>query len=175
MRRVLREIIAYIGEALYTLYSIAKGHIVTFVNLFRKKVTLQYPEVRWELPPGYRGIPCLPVDPETGKDVCTGCMACVRACPTQCIAIETHQGEDKKRVVDSFTLDASLCMFCNLCAEACVFDAIRMSDTYELACFDKGEVKLDREDLNRIGGAREPKPEPEPKEPVAAGAKEAAA
>jgi len=170
MRKVLREIIAYIREAVYTVYSIAKGLIVTFINLFRKKVTLQYPEVRWELPPGYRGIPCLPVDPETGKDVCTGCMACARVCPSQCISIETHQGDDKKRVVDSFTLDGTLCMFCNLCTEACVFDAIRMSNTYELACFSKEDVKFDRAKLNEIGGVREPKP----KEPEEALEKEAA-
>lgn len=154
----MRSVIAYIKEAFYTVYSIVKGHIVTFINLFRKKVTLQYPEVRWELPPGYRGIPCLPVDPETGKDACVGCMACARACPTQCIAIEAHMGEDKKRVVDSFTLNAAKCMFCNLCVEACAFDAIRMSDTYELACFDKENAKFDRERLNEIGGVREPRP-----------------
>ena len=172
----MRRVISYIKEGFYTVYSIAKGLIVTFINLFRRKVTLQYPEVRWELPPGYRGIPCLPVDPETGKDVCTGCMACARACPAQCITVEAHMGEDKKRVVDSFILDASLCMFCNLCEEACVFDAIRMSDKYEFACFDRGEMKFDREALNKLGGVREPKPkpEPEPKEPVASEKKEAA-
>ncbi|HET6454401.1 MAG TPA: NADH-quinone oxidoreductase subunit I [Armatimonadota bacterium] len=170
MRRVTRQAIAYMGEALYTVYSIAKGLIVTFINLFRKKVTLQYPEVRWELPSGYRGIPCLPVDAETGKDLCVGCGACARACPAQCITVEAHMDENKKRVVDSFTLDASRCMFCNLCEEACTFDAIKMSDTYELACFDREEAKLDREDLNRIGGVREPKP----KEPEEAVVKEAA-
>jgi len=164
MRKALKQVTAFMGEAFYTIYSIVKGHIVTFVNLFRRKVTLQYPEVRWELPEGYRGIPCLPVDPETGKDSCIGCMACTRACPTQCIAIEAHMDENKKRIVDSFMLDATLCMFCNLCVEACNFDAIRMSDTYELACFDRSEVMFNREDLNRIGGVKEPKPK-EPEEP----------
>ena len=128
----MRRVIAYIKEGFYTLYSIAKGHIVTFVNLFRKKVTLQYPEVRWELP--------------------------------ECITVEAHMDENKKRVVDSFTLDASRCAFCNQCVEACNFDAIRMSKDYELASFSREDVMLNREKLNEIGGVREPKPK-EPEEP----------
>ena len=102
-------VVGYLREGVYTLVSIAKGHWVTLVNLFRPKVTLQYPEVRWELPGDYRGFPTLPVDPETGQDLCIGCGACVRVCPTQVIVIESHMGEDKKRVVDSFTMNAGIC------------------------------------------------------------------
>lgn len=161
--------IAYLREGVYTIRSIVKGHIITFTNLFRPKVTLQYPEVRWELPEGYRGLPTLPVDSDSGKDRCIGCGACARACPTQLINIESHMGEDKKRVVDSFTMDIGLCMFCGLCAEACPTDAICMSDNYELAVFSKEELLLDREKLNERGGARAPKPKPEKPEPAAPG------
>jgi NADH-quinone oxidoreductase subunit I len=156
-----RTAIEYIGEGFYTLYSIAKGLGVTLKNLFARKVTLQYPEVRWELPPGYRGIPALPVDPETGKDACIGCGACVRACPTQIIAVEAHMGEDKKRVVDSFTLEAGRCVFCGLCEEACPVNAIVLSDKYELASFSRAELLYDRCKLNELGGTRQPKPQPE--------------
>ena len=159
--------ISYTREAIHTVSSIVKGHIVTLRNLFRPKVTLQYPEVRWELPEGYRGLPTLPVDPETGKDLCIGCGACARACPTQIITVESHMGEDKKRVVDSFTMDIALCMFCGLCAEACPTDAIRMSDHYELAAFTKEEFVLNHDKLNEMGGTREPKPKPEETEPAA--------
>ena len=159
----------YVREAVNTVVSIVKGHWVTFVNLFRRKVTLQYPEVRWELPDGYRGVPTLPVDPETGQDVCIGCGACVRACPTQLITVESHMTEEKKRIIDSFTMNIGLCMFCGLCADACPVDAIRMSKHYELAVFSREELMYDRAKLNEMGGIREPKPEPEEAEPVAAG------
>lgn len=149
---------SYIREGIYTIKSIATGHGVTLRNLFRKKVTMQYPEVRWELPPGYRGAPSLPVDPETGKDACIGCGACARACPTQLITIETHTGEDKKRVVDSFTVKAGYCMFCGLCQEICPVDAIVLSDNYELAGFTREDLVYDREKLNQMGGVRKPKP-----------------
>ncbi len=157
--------ISYTREAFNTVYSIMKGHIVTFINLFRKKVTLQYPEVRWELPEGYRGLPTLPVDPETGKDLCIGCGACARVCPTQLINVESHMGEDKKRVVDSFTMNIALCTFCGLCAEHCPTNAICMSKNYELAVFTKDEMLLDHEKLNEMGGTRAPKPKPEETHP----------
>lgn len=37
MIKSLKAIKSYLNEAWYTLYSIAKGHIVTLKNLFRKK------------------------------------------------------------------------------------------------------------------------------------------
>ena len=165
-------VIGYLREGIYTIVSIAKGHWVTLVNLFRPKVTLQYPEVRWELPEGYRGLPTLPVCTETGKDLCIGCGACARVCPTQLIAIESHMGEDKKRVVDSFTINAGLCMFCGLCEDICPAHAIKMSKNYELAACTREEMMYDREKLNEMGGTCEPKPKPEPKEPAAAKSKE---
>lgn len=149
----------YIKEGIYTVVSIAKGMWVTLKNFFRKKSTMQYPEVRWTLPPGYRGFPTLPVDANTGKDSCIGCGACVRACPTQVIAVEAHMGEDKKRVIDSFTINAGLCMFCGLCSDACPVNAIKLSDVYEMATFTKDEMLYDHEKLNEMGGTKEPQPE----------------
>lgn len=165
----IAKTISYFREAWYTIYSIVKGHIVTLKNLFRKKVTMQYPEVRWQLPEGYRGFPCLPVDPETGSDRCIGCGACARACPTQTIKVEAHVGEDKKRVVDRFEINAALCMFCGLCADACPVDAIVMSDKYELSSFSRDELVFDRQKLNAICESRALA-----KEPVASGVKEEA-
>ncbi|MHB0912473.1 MAG: NuoI/complex I 23 kDa subunit family protein [Armatimonadota bacterium] len=150
----MRKAARYIAEGIYTLVSIAKGHVVTLAYLFRPKVTLQYPEVRWELPPGYRGLPTLPVDPETGQDKCIGCGACARVCPTQLITIEAHMNEEKKRVVDSFCMNIGLCMFCGLCEEACPVAAIKMSDRYELASFSREELFYDRARLNELGGVK---------------------
>jgi NADH-quinone oxidoreductase chain I len=153
--------ISYRREAINTVVSIVKGHIVTFRNLFRKKVTMQYPEVRWELPAGYRGAVSLPVDPDTGKDLCIGCQACVRVCPTQLLTVDTHMGEDKKRVVDAFHAEVERCLFCGLCEEVCPVDAIRMSKNYELAEFSRENLVYDRAKLNELGGIREAKPKPQ--------------
>ena len=163
-----KTILEYIREAWYTIYSIVKGHIVTFINLFRKKVTLQYPEVRWDIPLGYRGLITLPVDCKTGQDRCIGCMACVKVCPTGVIDVQTHQGDDKKRVVDAWNADIGKCIFCQLCVEACPTKAIVMSDQYELASFTKDEMIYDRKKLNELGGSFPEEPEKAEEEPYAA-------
>ncbi len=139
-------------EILRTVTSLAKGLGVTFNNFWRKKVTLQYPEERWDLPKGYRGMPALPIDPKTEKTRCISCGACARVCPEQIIKLEFEVGEDKKRKLTEFTIDMSRCMFCGLCAEACPTDALVMSDVYELSSTTRDQMVMDLDDLNKAGG-----------------------
>jgi len=160
MQKQLRKIMAYVAEGWYTVYSIIKGHIVTIKNLFRNKVTVMYPEERLVLPDGYRGAPSLPVDEETGKDLCIGCGACARICPTQIITVEAHIDENKKRIVDKFEIDIGICTFCGFCEETCPVNAIVMSKEYELASFDKKCLVLTRERLNELGGKRPARQKP---------------
>ena len=66
-------------------------------------------------------------------DRCTSCMLCVRECPTWCITLDAHQeavGDGAARrprtvnVLDEFTVDWGLCMYCGICVEVCPFDAL---------------------------------------------------
>ena len=69
---------------------------------------------------------------------CTSCMICVRECPAWCIALSSHSepvpgsppGPRQRtvNVLDAFSIDWSLCMYCGICIEECPFDALVWSD-----------------------------------------------
>lgn len=151
-----------LSEIIYTGVSLSKGLWVTFVNIWKKKVTVMYPEQKLELPEGYRGMPALPIDPKTGSDKCIACGMCMRICPEQIIKVEHEIGEDKKRKLKSFSIDLSRCMFCGLCSEACPTKGLVMSKHYELAVLSKDEMLYDTKKLHAMGGFHPSEPDPEP-------------
>ncbi len=68
------------------------------------------------------------------EDACTSCMICARECPAWCIAIESHTEplpdsppgprQRTHHVLDAFSIDWSLCLYCGICIEECPFDAL---------------------------------------------------
>ena len=56
----------YLSSFFKGIASLAKGLGITFSYLFRKPITVQYPEKRVELPLRFRGRLVLPVDPRRG-------------------------------------------------------------------------------------------------------------
>ncbi len=110
---------AYLGNIVGSATSIFEGLAITFSHFFRKPFTVQYPDrmpirVQDTLPYRYRGI--LEVDLE----ICTGCLACERACPIDCIVIgATKDKETKRMTLECFDIDLAKCMYCGLCSEPC--------------------------------------------------------
>jgi len=127
------------------------GMCITGKHLGRHAVTIQYPEERWTMPERSRGIVVLLSDKETGELNCTGCMLCMRACPTAAIQIDAPRGEDKKRRLKLFTIDFGICCFCGLCEEACNFCAIKMAPMYEFSTVNKDDLFWDMKKLQEIG------------------------
>ncbi len=65
-------------------WGIVKGVAFGVAQMFRPKVTVQYPEERLELPPKGRGRLLLLYD-EFGTLKCETCFQCAAACPIECI------------------------------------------------------------------------------------------
>jgi len=133
------------------LWNTLAGMRITIRNmLFEPRITLQYPDERWDPPAGTRGIPVLLSD-EKGQLKCVVCELCEKICPVHIIEIKWHRDADRKKVLDEFNLDASRCMLCGLCAEVCPAEAIAMSDYYELAEYELPSLVYDKEKLQALG------------------------
>ena len=128
---------------------------VTFLNLFRKPVTVHYPDVKREYPDRFRGILALAYDKETGEEACIGCRLCEYVCPPQVIKVEMLKSE-KRNFAKTFTLELYACEFCELCVQVCPTDAIIMMKSFDLATSDRRELLLDKDRLHALGLQFEP-------------------
>lgn len=131
--------------------AILKGMALTLSHIFRKRVTLQYPEERWTLPPRYRGAPVLLTGLD-GHEKCTSCKLCQFICPPKAITIVAGETElDKEKYPKEFSIDMGLCIFCGYCEEVCPVEAIWLKDQYELADYDRTDLIFTKETLLKMG------------------------
>ena len=120
-------------------FGVFKGLGVTIGRLPRKKVTLQYPEVRPEWPARFRGVH------EFIPDLCIVCYQCARVCPTDCISLTGTRDENKKMRIDTYDINFEICILCDLCVEVCPTEAVLMTDQFELAAYSRDEFYKDME------------------------------
>ncbi len=137
------------GETWQTARAVAWAMTVTLKNLFRKPVTVHYPDVVRPYPDRLRGLLALVYD-KTGEEACIGCRLCEYVCPPQVIKVEMLKGE-KRNYAKTFTLELYACEFCELCVQVCPTDAIIMLKTFDLATSDRREMLLDKDRLHALG------------------------
>jgi len=111
-------------------HSIFEGMAVTASHFVRKPYTVSIRtgcrSVQDTLPFRYRGI--LEVDLE----ICTGCLACERACPIDCIVIAVEKDpKTKSMILSQFDIDIAKCMYCGLCSEPCPTGSIHHTTEFE--------------------------------------------
>ena len=117
-------------------------------------------------PPRTRGVIALV------EESCTVCMLCVRECPDWCIEIDSHTetlpADDIHRrprtnaVLDRFSIDFALCMYCGICVEVCPFDALHWSPVAEYAATSSDGLVHERD---RLAAWEDTVPEPQPLDP----------
>lgn len=137
-----------------------KGLWVTLTNTLRKPVTAQYPKQHLPVAPRFMGFPVLMWDEGVGEPYCTGCMVCIRICPTQCMSAQMmdnplfKEGKSKRRkIVESFEINFGRCILCNICVEVCNFDAIEMSHQHELSVVARNGNRANLPRLLEMGKA----------------------
>lgn len=128
-----------------------KGYWLTLRHCFRRSITVEYPDIRREPSPGYRGLPALRKYAEDGRERCVACALCVRICPAGCIEMTTETGPDGKKRPVTYSLDIGRCLFCGLCAEVCPEEAIVLSGRYEIIFNDRRGTCLDKDELLKNG------------------------
>ena len=140
------------AEKLY-LPAIFGGMIITFKNMFRKSATVQYPEVKRDMSPNFRGQHVLKRD-ENGAERCTACGLCAVACPAEAItmnAAERKKGEEglyrEEKYAANYEINMLRCIFCGLCEDACPKEAIFLTDRIVPTEFDRDDFVYGKDKL----------------------------
>jgi len=116
----------------WLLTELVRGLMLTGKYLFKKKITVEYPEERTPLSPRFRGLHALRRY-ESGEERCIACKLCEVVCPALAIVIESEEREDGTRRTTRYDIDMTKCIYCGLCQEACPVDAIVETQEFEYA------------------------------------------
>lgn len=136
---------------------IVSGLFITLKNMFRPKVTLEYPDQRPTLPAGYRGAPTLVRD-DAGRTKCVSCQLCEFVCPAKAIKVTPGAIDADspyayiEKAPRAFEINMARCIFCGMCQEACPEKAIVLQNEFTVCSETRAGMLRNKTQLYAAGG-----------------------
>lgn len=134
----------------WLLTELLRGMALTGKSLFKRKITIQYPEEKTPLSPRFRGLHALRRYPN-GEERCIACKLCESVCPAMCITIDSEERADGTRRTTRYDIDLFKCIYCGFCEEACPTDAIVMTRFFEFHMEQRNEAVINKQGLLAMG------------------------
>jgi len=134
----------------YLLLEMGQGMWLTLKNMFRPKITVNYPEEKTPQSNRFRGLHALRRYPN-GEERCIACKLCEAVCPALAITIESDVSNDGTRRTTRYDIDLFKCIYCGFCEEACPVDAIVETRLHEYHMEERGENIMSKDKLLAIG------------------------
>jgi NADH-quinone oxidoreductase subunit I len=133
-----------------SLWELLKGMRITWRYLFKKKITLIFPEEKTPVSPRFRGMLALRRYPN-GEERCIACKLCEAVCPANAITIEAKMRDDGSRRTTRYDLDVFKCINCGLCEQACPVDSIVLTPEMHYHISERGQNIVTKDKLLAIG------------------------
>ena len=134
----------------FLLLELVKGLLLTGRNLFRRKVTILYPEEKTPVSPRFRGLHALRRYPN-GEERCIACKLCECVCPALAITIDSEARSDGTRRTTRYDIDLTKCIYCGMCEESCPVDAVVETGIQEYHGENRGDLIYTKPMLLAIG------------------------
>jgi NADH-quinone oxidoreductase subunit I len=132
------------------LIELLRGLMLTGKYLFRRKITVQYPEEKTPMSPRFRGLHAQRRYPN-GEERCIACKLCEAVCPALAISIDLDERADGTRRTTRYDIDLTKCIFCGYCEESCPVDAIVETRHFEYFGENRDDLYMTKDKLLAVG------------------------
>ena len=134
----------------FMLTELLKGMALTGKYMFRRKITVQFPEEKTPMSPRFRVLHAL-LRYDNGEERCIDGKLGEAGCPAMAITIESDVREDGSRRTSRYDIDLTKCIFCGFCEESCPVDSIVETHILEYHGEKRGDLYFTKEMLLAVG------------------------